>query len=291
MVRMAQVSPPGYMLVAVLALLSASAAAAADKPDVITLAVPAPAAAEHDTLSDAQVDSSGLAQVAPPSADDQRASLTRRAWAFEQTHQPKKAEDAWSQALAIEPVDPVIYAARGYFYLRQGVYAKALDDFSAGAKADPNNPLFVYGIGRVYATMKDFDTAVARYNQALALNPNYAVAILSRAEAYVHLDRLPEAKSDYDKAIILKFVRPGDRFFAFLGRGYVNLQQEDFDHAVLDFNQALEADPGSVDALLYRGYANERRGVTALALQDYERAFVENPSNAWVREGLQRLRN
>jgi tetratricopeptide (TPR) repeat protein len=290
MLRMAQVSRARHMLVAIFALLSAPAAAAADKPDVITLAVPT-LGAEHDKLPEAQTRPGASSQIPPPSPDDQRASLTRRAWAFEQTHQYRRAEEAWSQALAVEPIDPVIYAARGYFYLRVNRYAKALDDFIAGSHVDPTDPLFVYGTGRVYATMKDFDTAVARYNDALAINPNYAVAILSRAEAYVHLDRLQEAKSDYDKAISLKFVRPGDRFFAFLGRGYINLQQEDFDHAVQDFDQALEADPASVDALLYRGYANERRGVTGLALQDYERAFVESPGNAWVREGLQRLRN
>ena len=89
----------------------------------------------------------------------------------------------------------------------------------------------------------------------------------------------------------LRFMREGDRFFAFLGRGYVNILLEDFDTAVQDLDQALDAEPSNLNALLYRGYAYERRGDDELALRDYERAFAASPDNVWVRTSLQRLRS
>lgn len=228
-----------------------------------------------------------------PGANDQdlRLLLKKRALVFEQIRQTTKAEADFTAALGVEPIDPALYADRGYFYLRQSRYDKALADFVTGARIDPANPLFVFAAGRVRAAMEDYRGAIERYNAALLIDGKYAVAILSRAEAYVHLDMLQEAKEDYDKAMGLRFMREGDRFFAFLGRGYVNILLEDFDTAVQDLDQALDAEPSNLNALLYRGYAYERRGDDELALRDYERAFAASPDNVWVRTGLQRLRS
>jgi tetratricopeptide (TPR) repeat protein len=230
--------------------------------------------------------------IAPGAKDqDLRLLLKKRALVFEQIHQATKAEADFTAALGVEPTDPALYADRGYFYLRQNLYDKALADFATGARIDPGNPLFVFATGRVRAAMADYPGAIERYNDALRIDGKYAVAILSRAEAYVHLDKLQEAKEDYDKATGLRFTREGDRFFAFLGRGYVNILLEDFDNAVQDLDQALDAEPSNLNALLYRGYAYERRGDEALALRDYERAFAASPDNVWVRTSLQRLRS
>jgi Tfp pilus assembly protein PilF len=139
--------------------------------------------------------------------------------------------------------------------------------------------------------MSDYLGAIERYNDALRLDDKYGPAILSRAEAYVRLNMLVEAKADYDRAVGLEFRRQGDRFFSFLGRGYVSIKLEDFNAASRDLDEALEAEPSDMNALLYRGYAYERQGSADLALRDYERAFAESPHNSWIRASLQRLRS
>jgi tetratricopeptide (TPR) repeat protein len=260
-------------------------------PDKLTLQIIEAQKAEADRHFGKALDIYGQAMVPGASVQNLRLLLKKRALVFEQIHQPVKAEADFTAALGVEPVDPTLYADRGYFYLRQNRYDKALGDFSTGARIDPENPLFLFAEGRVRAAMADFTGAIERYNDALRIDGNYAVAILSRAEAYVHLDRLQEAKGDYDKAIGLKFSREGDRFFAFLGRGYINILLEDFDGAVQDLDQALEVEPENLNAILYRGYAYERRGASVLALRDYERAFAASPDNIWVRASLQRLRS
>jgi tetratricopeptide (TPR) repeat protein len=225
------------------------------------------------------------------SVENLRVLLKKRAAVFEMVRQNAKAEADFTAALNVQPVDPALYADRGYFYLRQQRFDSALVDFATGARLDPGNPLFRFATGRVHAAMGDYEGAIERYNDALALKGTYAIAILFRAEAYVHLAKLREAKADYDTAIQLPFKRDDDRFFAFLGRGYVNLAMEDFDGAIADLDQALESRPGDLNALLYRGYAFERRGTVDRALLDYERAFDLSPDNIWVRASLQRLRS
>ena len=228
-----------------------------------------------------------------PGANDQnlRELLKKRAIGFEKIHQTEQAEADFTAALDVQPIDPTLYADRGYFYLRQKRFAQALADFTTGSRVDPNNPLFVFATGRVHAAQADFPGAIERYNDALRIDGAYAVALISRAEAYVHLGRLQDAKQDYDQTIALAFKRAGDRYFAYLGRGYINILLQDFDAAVRDLDQALDAQPGDLNALLYRGYAYELRGTSELALRDYERAFVESPGNPWVRTSLQRLRS
>jgi tetratricopeptide (TPR) repeat protein len=220
-----------------------------------------------------------------------RLLLKKRALDFERTNQLAKAEADLTAALNVKPIDPTLYADRGYFYLRQNQYERALADFASGSRADPKNPLYRFAAGRVHAAMADFQGAIQCYNDALKIDKNYGVAILSRAEAYVHLEKLQEAKADYDRAIGFRYKWGGDRFFAFLGRGYINILLEDFEDAVRDLDEALATEPSDLNALLYRGYAYERRGNAELALRDYERAFLSSPENLWVRTSLQRLRS
>jgi tetratricopeptide (TPR) repeat protein len=227
----------------------------------------------------------------PRSVDNLRMLLKKRAAVFEMVRQTAKAEADFTAALNVEPVDPTLYADRGYFYLREQRFDSALADFATGSRLDPRNPLFRFATGRVHAAMADYEGAIECYNDALALDRGYAIAILFRAEAYVHLAKLREAKADYDAAVQVPFKRDDDRYFAFLGRGYVNLVTGDSDGAIADLDQALETRPGDLQALLYRGYAFERRGTVDRALLDYEHAFDLSPDNIWVKASLQRLRS
>jgi Tfp pilus assembly protein PilF len=65
----------------------------------------------------------------------------------------------------------------------------------------------------------------------------------------------------------------------------------DYANAVTDFDNALAVEPRAVNALLWRGFAREKGGQVALALDDYERAVAVDPSDRLARANLQRLRS
>jgi tetratricopeptide (TPR) repeat protein len=76
---------------------------------------------------------------------------------------------------------------------------------------------------------------------------------------------------------------------AFYNRGLANDAAGHFDQAILDFGQAIVADPRDVDSYISRGQALLHKGEHALALKDAERAVAVAPENpdtqnniAWI---------
>jgi tetratricopeptide (TPR) repeat protein len=214
-----------------------------------------------------------------------------RAFAYERVYELPKAESDYTSAIKITPVDPKAFAERGYFYLRRGRYADALDDFVAGSRLAPGNPLFQYAAGRSLAALKSDQGAAELYSEAIKLNPGDSKYYLSRAEAYLRMKKFREAAADYDQAIRLKLTAGREWFFAYLGRGYARLALNNYDVAVEDLTEALKQQPNDFQALTWRGFAYERKGDRDLALIDYERALRYDPDNKWLRGSIQRLRS
>ena len=219
-----------------------------------------------------------------------RTLLKYRADLFETLKLFDKAETDLTQASRIVPNDATAYGDRGYFYMRRGRFRDALDDFVTGSRLDPQNPLYMYAAARSLVAMEDFAGAVAFYTEAIKNGPNEAKHYLARAEAYVRLQRWPEALADYDRAQERGLASRADNYFLNAGRGYVALVSRDYQLAIAHLDQALAIDPDAVNVLMWRGYAHERRGQYEAALRDYARAAKFQPDNVSVREGNERMR-
>jgi tetratricopeptide (TPR) repeat protein len=225
------------------------------------------------------------------SMDEVRRTLLRRAAVYEDVQEFAQAEGELTKALQRTPPIGDTYAARGYFYMRRGRFADAIGDFVAGMQIDPDNPRMHFAAGRAESALGDYAAAVTYYDEAIKLAAREPTYYLARAEARIHLDQMAGARTDYDRAIANRLARPTDRYFAFLGRGYSSLMQADYVGAIADFGAAIEINPGSLNALMWRGYARERVGQIKLALDDYERAAAVDPHDRLARDNLQRLRS
>lgn len=76
-------------------------------------------------------------------------------------------------------------------------YEKALRDFEDATQKNPKLFQAFAGIGYAQRKLGNYDAALAAYNHALELEPAYAPAIEYRAEAYLGLNRLDDAKAAY----------------------------------------------------------------------------------------------
>lgn len=230
-------------------------------------------------------------QISGETPQAKRMLLRKRAGLYEQIRMLEKAEADLTAAFKVEPFDPKVYADRGYFYLRQGRFKDALDDFVAGSRASPKDAQFLYGAGRVLVAAKDDVNAVKFYNEAMQIAPRDVKVILSRAEAYLRLQKYQDAATDYDQAMTLGLRDREQRYFAFAGRGYSSLMMADFGSAVRYLSRALDISPDSSNVLLLRGYAYERQGARDMALKDYERAGSKGVTDiTQVTTGVARLR-
>ncbi len=132
-----------------------------------------------------------------------------------------------------------------------------------------------------------FTRAIQLYSTILKNNPDNYAAYASRALAYEQLPykdaeernkNRQQAEKDYLSAISLNYRRP--EIFNNLGALYID--QEKYDEAVLQLNQALRLRPDYFMALLNRGVAYSRQGKMSLAMIDFGAAEKLNPQSPLV---------
>ena len=86
------------------------------------------------------------------------------------------------------------------------------------------------------------------------------------------------AKEDFTEAKKIKkvqtddYIRELDTPEAYLKRGNHKLDQSDIEGALLDFNKAIEKDPGNCEAYLNRGAIKQAQGDTDGAAHDFRKA-------------------
>lgn len=121
-------------------------------------------------------------------------------------------------------------------------------------------------IGVLEVQLGEFDQGLFHIDQAIAINPNYAVAFSNRGSALKGLQRLDEAVESYDRAIQLK----PDYKEVYNSRGLVLYELQRYGDAKASFTAAISVDP--FDAQTYNN-----RGI---ALQTMARKDIEEDGGA-----------
>ena len=94
----------------------------------------------------------------------------------------------------------------------QTTYRRALDEFRKATALDSTHYQAFSSLGYILRKTGDMDGALAAYDRALALNPNYAEAIEYRAEANLMRGRLDDMKRAY--GVLAALNRPHGRAIA-----------------------------------------------------------------------------
>ena len=87
--------------------------------------------------------------------------------------------------------------------MRKGKFDLARRDLDEAFKLDPNNSGVHNALGNYYLAMGDYGSAIAEYNTALRISPQYLYPYRSRAEAYEARGDLAAALADYRVALSL----------------------------------------------------------------------------------------
>ena len=135
---------------------------------------------------------------------------------------------------------------------------------------------------RAYALVNRGDTekvsgstenAIAAYDAAIRLKPDFADAYAKRASAKYSLGDYNASIKDYDTAI-----RTGlDYAAAYVNRGVAKRSLRDYKGAIQDYNTAIRLDPENVEAYLNRGNAKSDLGDYEMAIEDYNMAIRLKP--------------
>ncbi|WP_138984681.1 tetratricopeptide repeat protein, partial [Crocosphaera watsonii] len=205
-----------------------------------------------------------------------------------------EAVEAFDQAIKQNNPDNVYLAwyGRGQALGSLGQYQAALEAFKQAINAIPytasllenekdNLQEFQSSILQqqswVYRNLEKYEKALGAIDQAITLSPNNPNLYNEKSGVLYKLERYEEALGAIDQAIKLA---PRAAFYN--NRGILYREQEQYDLALSDYNQALNINPQSADVYNSRGFLYSHQQKWDLALSDYNQALTINPQLAGV---------
>lgn len=147
---------------------------------------------------------------------------------------------------------------------------------SEAAQNIPKPALKAYEQGLNLQKENKGEQALAAFNQAIELYPEYFQALTERANLLMGADKLAEAAADFERAF-----RINNKYApALRGLAYCQIQQKQFEAAVSNLEQAFVLEPKVPLTLMLLGYANLSLGRYEPAKQCLEAALKLGPESA-----------
>jgi tetratricopeptide (TPR) repeat protein len=148
-----------------------------------------------------------------------------------------------------------------------GVGRTASEEFAFGTEALKN---------------EDVDEALARFSDAIRLDPENALAYYYRGGILFGRNEFDRAFADFSKSIRLD-PHSGRAFFA---RATIYTRRKDFDLAIADLSEAIRLEPENSFYLNNRAFVHRQQHEYELAIADYEDAIRLMPEHDAPAGGL-----
>jgi len=155
----------------------------------------------------------------------------------------KRATLAWTSALELEPTGK-LYTDRGTAFVEIGAYDRAIDDFRAATKLDPNNAVAHFNLARVLLRHLDtnYEEALEHAQRAVELTP-HAVQHDTLALAYHRIGQLQKALEHLGVALQLNPLQVE----SYKHRGDVYRELGNRSAALADYQLYLKLAPQAAD--------------------------------------------
>jgi len=166
----------------------------------------------------------------------------------------------------------------------RGDYNAAIQHFTQAIKLAPGANAY-FGRGLAYENEGLYDKAIADYTKVIQLKAGNADAYNNRANAYAYKGAYTKALADYAKALQLK---PG--FAAsYNGRAWTYHLMGNDAKALADANKSISLVASDANAYETRGEIYEKLGQREKAIADYRKSVALDPKQKLSRDALKRL--
>ncbi|MBM3163618.1 MAG: tetratricopeptide repeat protein [Chlorobi bacterium] len=140
---------------------------------------------------------SDLQQLAWKNSGDAEAWF-RLGNAYARNQQYRNAQDAYREALEVDPGLDKALQALGATYFNQRDYPEALVYFTRYQKLAPDDSLRNYDLGNVFLQMQQYDRAIAAYRTAIVNSISFEEAYYNLGVCYLRTGRTAEAEEIYE---------------------------------------------------------------------------------------------
>lgn len=200
-----------------------------------------------------------------------------RGLAWARKNETDKALADYNASLKINPDYQNAYISRGNALKLKNRPDDAIADYDKAIKLDPPKAgLAFYNRGNSWRDKNENDKAIADYNQAISLMPQYVNAFVARGNIYKTLNDYDKAMADYDKALSIN----ANSALAYYNRGVTWRKKSEPEKAIADYNQYIGLSPKDPDGYIARGNIYSDKKDYAGAIADYDRALAIDPNNA-----------
>lgn len=161
-----------------------------------------------------------------------------------ETDRRSKALELALEARGKVPDFPFFYhqLARAYFYNNE--LTKCRETIAQGIRLAPQDADFQLLSAQVEYFLENWEGSLAAADKGLALNPESVSLINQHTQALVKLNRKAEAASTIDFALH----REPENAYAHANKGWVAIEQDQYDTAIQHFKTSLRLDPTSAYA-------------------------------------------
>jgi eukaryotic-like serine/threonine-protein kinase len=200
--------------------------------------------------------------------------------------QHSEAIRAYNRAIAINPNSHLASLNKGNAFFAIGRYDEALKTFDRALKIAPESYITWHNRGSLLRDGKqDFTQAIASYQKATELNPNFYPAWRDLGLAQSQSGQQFLALKSFQTALEIK---PED-YQSWVGRGIAFSSLNKVDESVAAFDRAGELNPDDPFVWINKGYALEGVGRYSEACDAYEKVAQINLAFAPANEAIARL--
>lgn len=200
----------------------------------------------------------------------------QRGNAYSTLGQYQRALADYEAALKIEPENFTAMINRSAELIRMGRDGDALLQLDQATRLNPASALPFNNRAIVHLKMGKTAEALAAANTAIELDPAVALAYNARSLAYQRLGQIRDALIDIDRAIALE----GKNEIFLERRAELYAMNRETDKAIADLTTLIEANPAETDYYNSRGVVRARAGAVEDALADFTAAIERKADSA-----------
>ena len=197
----------------------------------------------------------------------------QRAIRRHQNGELEQAEALYREVLQLEPNNADALHLLGVIANQRGQNEIAVDLIEKAIKVNQAVPFYHYNAGNAYSALNKFEEAVACYQRALLLNPDYYEALNNLGNALKGQGKLEEAITCYQRVLSLN----PDYYEAFNNLGNALKDQGKLEEAMACHQRAIALKPDFYKAHTNLGVVLHDQGKMEEAIACYQHALTLNP--------------
>ncbi|HMS43020.1 MAG TPA: tetratricopeptide repeat protein [Pyrinomonadaceae bacterium] len=144
------------------------------------------------------------------------------------------------------------------------------------AFAQPKKAKKLVEDGNKMFARQNYQGAVDKYAEAIVIAPKYADAYFWKGTSHYYLEQFEQGIKDLSNALTFGYKKPLEIYKL---RGYMNLQQQNYDAALIDATEASKIEPSNIVFVTAMGEAYLGKKDWENAITTYQRASQLAPQN------------